>query len=123
MGAPINPNVVDAPQVEEENGLKNWSTTTTDIINSTFTLFQQAFQYIIAIGQKDIGNGGAGPISISVTGLYSSNYVNVNLISTTNPNIIISAVAVSNGSFSVTFSADPGVSAIINYQAFTQQPL
>jgi hypothetical protein len=58
---------------------------------------------------------------VTVAGLYSTNFVNVTLISSSNPVTIIN-VTPGNGSFTVTFNADPGASAIIVYQAFTAQP-
>jgi len=64
---------------------------------------------------------GAGPINVTVTGLTASGYVNVNLISSSNP-VFISNVTPGNGSFSITFSSDPGASAIIVYQAFIAKP-
>lgn len=120
----INLNVVDTP-IEEQTqfgpDMKRWLTTTTDIINTNFTILNQAITQLLAVGQTDVGGGGAGPLTVAVTGLYSTNFVNVTLISSTNPVTIIN-VTPQNGDFTITFSADPGAHAIIVYQAFTAQP-
>lgn len=120
----INLNTVDTP-IEEQTqfgpDMKRWLTTTSDIINTNFTILNQAITQLLAVGQIDVGGAGAGPITVPVTGLYSTNFVNVTLISSTNPVSILN-VTPQNGDFLITFSADPGASAIIVYQAFTAQP-
>lgn len=69
----------------------------------------------------DIGGAGAGPITVSVVGLTATGTVNVALISSSNP-VTILTVTPGLNSFTITFSADPGASAIIVYQAYTLQP-
>ena len=121
---PINLNTVDTPMIEETNWGPNatqWLTTLVDIINASFTTLNQAFANLLAVGQIDVGGSGAGPISVTVTGLTASNYVSATLVSSTNPVTILSVVP-GAGSFAVTFSGDPGASAIIVYQAFSSQP-
>lgn len=121
---PINLNAVDTPMLEEVNFGPNaakWLTDLVDIINGSFTTLNQAFANLLAVGQTDVGGSGAGPISVTVAGLTASNFVNVTLVSSTNP-VTISSVVPGAGSFNITFSGDPGASAIIVYQAFTVQP-
>jgi len=65
----------------------------------------------------NIGGSGAGPISVSVAGLTSSSVVVASIVSSSNPVSII-AVTTGSGAFDITFSADPGASAIISYVAF-----
>ncbi len=126
MAGPINLNVLDTPVVEEtqfSGTMKRWLTTSVDIINSSFALLNQAFGFLIAVNGADIGGSGAGPITVSnIFGLTSAGFVNVNLISSSNP-VTVNSVVPGTNSFTVTFSADPGASAIIVYQAYTQQPL
>jgi hypothetical protein len=124
VAAPINLEVLDTPIVEETQfspDMKRWLSNIVDIVNASFTSIENMIGFLIAVGQTDIGGGGAGPISVTVTGLQANNFVNVTLVSSSN-SVTISSVSVSTGSFAVTFSADPGASAIIAYQAFTQQP-
>lgn len=120
----INLDSLDPPDVQQTQfgpDMKRWLSNIVDIINASFNTLNNAFNNIIAVGQADVGGSGAGPISVTVTGLTSSNIVNVTLISSTNPVTILSVVS-GSGSFAITFSADPGASAIIAYQAYTQSP-
>lgn len=125
INSPINFNVVDTPLLDQTNfgpDMKRWLTTLIDILNTNFNLLTEAFTNIIAVGAIDIGGSGAGPITVSVTGLIPSDFVNVSLISTTNPGITITNVTAGTNDFMITFSGDPGTSAMIVYQAFTNQP-
>lgn len=121
---PINLQAVDTPMLEETNWGPNasqWLTTLVDIINAAFSQLNSAFAGLLAVGQIDVGGGGAGPINVVVTGLMASNFVNVTLVSSTN-SVTIASVVPGAGSFNITFSGDPGASAIIVYQAFVSQP-
>lgn len=125
MAEPTNFNVVDTPILEETNFGPNqdrWMTNLVDIINASFSQITQALANIFAIGKTDVGGGGAGPIVVSVTGVTPTSFVSAQIVSTTNPNISIVSVVPGVNNFSITFSADPGASAIIVYQAFTAQP-
>lgn len=116
-----NLNTVDTPMLEETEfgpNAKQWLTTLVDTINTTF----QSFAMLLAVGQINVGGSGAGPITVTVADLLSTNYVSAILVSSTNPNITIESITPANGSFNITFSADPGASAIIVYQAFAKQP-
>lgn len=122
---PINLDVLDPPEVEQTqfgDDMKRWLSNIVDIINASFMTLNNYVESIIALQTIDVGGGGAGPITVTVLGLSSSGFVSVNLISTTNPGITIANVTPGNGNFTITFSADPGASAIISYQAFTTQP-
>lgn len=124
MAGPINLNVldpVDLDQVSFGPDAKRWLTDVVDIINASFVTISQAFANLITAAGIDVGGAGAGPITVTVVGLTSSGFVNVQLISSSNP-VTISSVVPGNGSFAITFSADPGASAIIVYQAFTVKP-
>ncbi len=121
---PINLDVLDPPILEQTKwgpDANRWLSNIVDIINASFNTINQAFANLLAIGQIDIGGSGAGPITVTVTGLMATNFVNVRLISSSNPVTILSVVP-GSGSFAITFSGDPGASAIIVYQAFTTQP-
>jgi len=125
VAGPINLDVLDPPILEETKfgpNMDRWITNIVDIINASFNTLNQTFANFITAQGVNIGGGGAGPIAVTVTGLTSSGYVNANLISTTNPNVTITSVVPQLNGFAITFSADPGASAIIVYQAFTAQP-
>lgn len=65
----------------------------------------------------NIGGAGAGPIVVTVAGLTTSSVVVADIASSSNPASVIKCIA-GTGNFSITFSADPGASCIINYVAF-----
>jgi len=122
--AQINLDVLDPPDVDQTNfgpDMKRWLGNIVDIINASFSTIEQALNDQIATGITDVGGGGAGPLTVTVAGLTPSGFVSVGLQSSTNPVTIVSVVPGTN-SFSITFSADPGASAIIVYQAYTAQP-
>jgi len=122
----INLNTVDTPMLEETNfgpNAKQWLTTLVDIINANFTTLTNAIGnlYLLSGAEMDIGGGGAGPLTVTVAGLVPTNFVNVTLVSSTNA-VTITSVVPGTGSFNITFSGDPGASAIIVYQVFSSQP-
>lgn len=127
---PITLNVLDPADVEQTEfgpDMKRWLSNIVDIINSNFALINNTFTNFITSLGVDIGGGGAGPITVPVVGLtpnppITGGFVNVSLISTTNPNITIASVVVELNQFKITFSADPGASAIIVYQAYIANP-
>lgn len=120
---PINLDVLDPPDLEQTKfgpDMNRWLSNIVDIINASFTTLNNAFSTLIAVGQTNAGGSGT-TATVTVSQLITGNYVSVTLISSSNPTAVISAVA-GSGNFVVTFSANPGVSAIIAYQAFTGQP-
>lgn len=122
---PLRFDVLDPPDVEQTQfgpDMKRWLSIIVDIINSNFTTLSNATEFFITAQGIDVGGGGAGPLTVTVTGLTSDGFVNVNLISTTNPGIHITNVIPGLNNFTVTFNADPGASAIIVYQAYSQSP-
>ena len=124
MAAPFNLTSIDSVDVSQTQfgpQMQAWLSNTVDKLNNDISLLNKAFANLIAVSGIDIGGGGAGPISVSVPGLSASGYVNVNLISSSNP-VTISTVTAGTNAFTVTFSGDPGASAIIVYQAYTAQP-
>ena len=124
MAEQVKLEVLDTPDVEQVNAgpdFKRWLTNTVDIINASFSAINSVIGNQITSAVVDIGGLGAGPVPVSLPGLTPTNFVIVNLISSTNVVNIIS-VNVMTDLFSVTFSGDPGASAIIVYQAFTNTP-
>lgn len=124
MAAPINLDVLDPPDVEQTEfgpDMKRWLANIVDIINASFATLNNYTANLITAAGINIGGMGAGPITVTVVGLTASGFVSVNLISSSNP-VTISSVVPGNGSFAITFSGDPGASAIIVYQAFTANP-
>lgn len=126
MAAPTNItlNVLDAVDLEQTNfgpDMKKWLANSVDNLNSTIQTLINIFEFMIAVQTIDVGGSGAGPLTVSVLGLTSNGYVEVTLLSSTNPVTIID-VTPGAGQFTVTFSGDPGASAIISYIAFSQNP-
>lgn len=125
--AQINlPNLDPAIGTDELAKLYNpfviWLSDIVDILNQDIDTIENLFNnFLITAQSVDIGGGGAGPIAVSVPGLTTSGVVNVTLLSSSNP-VTITNVIISANQFTVTFSADPGASAIIKYVAYTAQP-
>ncbi len=127
----INTNVVDSPILEQTqfgDDMKNWLTNFVDIFNaevdSLETVVQainNLFNFMIAVGTINLGGSGTTPPPVSVLGLTSNGFVVVNLLSSTLPTTIASVVPGTN-QFTVTFSANPGASAIISYVSFRANP-
>ena len=127
----VNMNVLDSPILEQTqfgDDMKNWLTNAVDILNAEVNTVETVvetinnlFNNMIAVNTVNIGGSGANPPPVSVLGLTSSGFVIVSLLSSTNPVTILSVVPGTN-QFTVTFSADPGPSAIISYVAFTKNP-
>lgn len=121
---PINLDTLDPPELEQTqfgSDMKRWLSNIVDIINASFNTLNNYTMDLIAVATIDIGGSGAGPLTVTVVGLTTSGYVFVNLLSSSNPVSVVN-VTPGNGSFTVTFSGDPGASAIIAYQAFATQP-
>jgi len=121
---PINFNVLDSPILEQTEfgpDMKNWLSNSVDILNSTIITISNINNNILEVNTATVGGTGAGPYTISVLGLTSSGFVQVRLVSSTNV-VTITDVTPGTNQFTVTFSADPGASAIIAFQAFSQNP-
>lgn len=127
----INTNVVDSPILEETqfgDNMKNWLTNFVDIFNSEVNTLESVvstinnlFNDMIAVGTINAGGTWPAPFNVPVLGLTPSGFVVVNLLSSSNPVTIASVIAGTN-QFTVTFSADPGASAIISYVVFRTNP-
>jgi len=65
----------------------------------------------------NIGGSGAGPITVSVSGLTSSSVVVASIATSSNPAAVEKCIAGSAG-FNITFTADPGATCTVNYVAF-----
>ena len=73
--------------------------------------------HIIAQQSADIGGAGAGPHDITVTGATATSVAVATVVSSTNA-VEVLKVLPGVDKISVTFSADPGASAIISYIVF-----
>lgn len=121
MAGQLDLNLLDSVDVEQTQfgpDMKRWLSNAVDIINEQF----QALDLMIETKGVDVGGSMAGPISVPVIGLTANDYVNVRIISTSNPGITIVSATPGTNAFDITFSADPGASAIIVYQAISAQP-
>lgn len=65
----------------------------------------------------NIGGAGAGPISVSLTGLTTSSIIMVDIATSSNTVSVAKVIAAAN-SFNVTFSGDPGATCTLNYVAY-----
>ena len=122
--AQINLEPLDPADIEQTNfgpDAKRWLTNVVDIINAAFTTFSNALNSLFATGLATVGGTGAGPYTVTVSGLTAAYYVTAGIVSSTNQ-VNITNVTPGSGSFAITFSADPGSGAIIVYQAYTAQP-
>ena len=72
---------------------------------------------IRAFQSANIGGAGAGPIEVSISGLTSASVVIATIESTSNACYVRSATP-GSGQVAITFSADPGATAIVNIVAF-----
>lgn len=128
MAEPTNPvtlDQLDPPILEQTqfgDDMKRWLGNIVDILNADLQILSNALQFLIQANGVDIGGGGAGPISVPVVGLTSSGFVTVTLISTQLPDVTIASVTPTTNAFNITFSSNPGTSAIIVYQAYTEEP-
>lgn len=111
----------DVDQVQAGPEFKRWLSNIVDILNSGFEDIQNSINFFITSAGIDVGGSGAGPINVPVIGLTPNGYVTATLVSSTNP-VTIQIITPLLDSFDITFSADPGASAIIVYQAYTSQP-
>lgn len=115
---------LDTPILEQTQfgeDMQRWLADLIDSLNSSISAIGNGFANLLGVGQSNVGGAGA-VVVVPLTGILPSNYVAVRIISTTNANINITSVAAGTNDFTVTFSADPGASAIIVYQAYTEQP-
>ena len=125
----INFNVVDAADVEGtqfNDYMKNWLTNAVDILNSTIRTINNIFDFVLAINTLDIGSfaiwiDNTTPYNVPQIGLTPSGFVVVRLISSSLPTTI-NTVTPGTNQFTVTFNADPGASAIIAFEAYSQNP-
>ncbi len=104
---------MDTPQIHGNQlppDLNRWFTTLIDQLNTNFG-------NIIADLTIDIGNAGAGPISVAVPGLTADSIVTATIQSSTNSVSVNKVIATSTG-FDILFSGDPGLNCIVNYIAF-----
>jgi hypothetical protein len=72
---------------------------------------------IKATRTANIGGGGAGPISVAVSGLTAASIVTASIQASSNAVTIQKVTATSSG-FDILFSGDPGATCTINYVAF-----
>ena len=98
-----------------------WLSNIVDVLNIAIDTIENAFAFMMAVGTATITGPGVGPYTILVTNLPATGFVTAQIISSTNQTTI-SRIVVSAGQFTVTFSSDPGTSAIIKYVAYTAKP-
>ena len=66
---------------------------------------------------SNIGGGGAGPISVVVAGLTAASILNADINTSSNTVSVAKVTATATG-FDILFSADPGATCLVDYQAF-----
>lgn len=72
---------------------------------------------IIAAQTADIGGAGAGPLTVSVTGLTAASVVVASIYSSTNT-VSVAKVTAGTDDFDILFDGDPGAACVVNYIAF-----
>lgn len=127
----VNMNVLDSPILEQTSfgpDMKNWISNTVDILNDEISsvitvvnIINNLFNNLMATGTIDAGGTFPIPFNVPILGLTPSGFVIAKLLSSTNPTTLLSVVPGVN-QFTVTFSADPGASAIISYSVFSIDP-
>lgn len=113
---------VDTPPISYEQftaTFEQWLTNLVDILNISLTQIEAFIQNIITAQTANIGGGGAGPIDVAVVGLTADSIVTANIVSSSNA-VSILTILPGIDKFSVTFSANPGASAILSYTAYIQ---
>lgn len=116
----INVQTIDVPDVDQTQfgpDMKRWLANLVDTLNNNFDTISQA----LAITSADVSNTPSPISTVSVPGMLSSGTVTVNLLSSTNP-VKVATVVPGTNQFTVTFSADPGAHAIIQYSAYVGIP-
>ena len=111
---------LDTPPMQDEAfhpDFKRWLAVIVDNLNEVLEQLENETSNNIAAQTANIGGAGAGPIDVAVPGLTAASVVTASIVSSSNP---VSIIAVLPGvdKFSVTFSANPGASAIISYVAY-----
>ncbi len=97
----------DVEQTEFGSDMKRWLANLVDVINSNFLITNSVIEYfenLISVQGVNAAGSWPAPFTVPVIGLTPLGYVTAKLISSTN------------------FSLNPGISAIIVYQAFSIQP-
>lgn len=123
MGGRINlPNVDTSQNNDGLNALfVQWLSTTVDVLNQCIDTIDNALNNLFAVGTATVGGSGAGPYTVTVIGLASGNYVQAAILSSTN-SVTINSIVAGSGSFTITFSGDPGAGSLIKYSAYSAQP-
>lgn len=101
---------VDLPP-DFERGLTNL----VDSLNEAIDTIEGEFSNNLSGRTADIGGGGAGPISVAVSGVTASSIVTASIQSSTNTVAVAKVTATATG-FDILFTADPGASCFVNYQ-------
>jgi hypothetical protein len=120
---PINFNVLDSPILEQTEfgpDMKNWLSNSVDILNSNITTIGNINNNILIVNTANVG--GAITSIVPLLGLTPSGFVEARIISTTNPGVTIDSIVPMLNQFQITFSANPGASAIISYIGFSTNP-
>lgn len=120
---------IDLPNLDPTIGVEKlneefvrWLSNIVDVLNQDIDTIENAFANIMAVATvSGLTGSGAGPYTVLVTNLPANGFVTAQIISTSNP-VTIKSIVVSAGQFTITFSADPGASAIIKYVAYTAKP-
>ena len=100
--------------------IANDAVTTAKILNSNVTLAKLASgitpSHVIKFASQYTTTGGAAAEAITVTGALNTDLAFVQLVNDGTNNVSVLSAVVTADTLTVTFSADPGNDAVINYQ-------
>lgn len=110
----MTPAPLEADRFSDE--FTSWLALLIDTLNESIGKVQSSLNNVKIDTTADIGGGGAGPISVAVTGMTASSPITATIASSTNPVSVVKCIGTATG-FDVTFSGDPGASCVLNYFA------
>jgi hypothetical protein len=94
--------------------------TTAKILNANVTLAKLAAgitpSHIVKFGGQHTTVGGSASEAITVTGALATDLAFVQVVDNGTNNVTVLQAAVTSNTLTITFSADPGADAIVNYQ-------
>lgn len=109
----INPGTVIFPVVQ--NDLVQFSDTRGVTEDAGIPISGVQLKTQVKVAQSgNIGGAGAGPVDIAISGVTSTSIAKVSIVSSSNA-VSIETVVPGTDKISVTFSGDPGASAIVSY--------
>lgn len=108
----MTPAPLEADRFSDE--FTSWLALLVDTLNETIGKIQSSLTNIKINATADIGGGGAGPISVAVSGLTAASPIVATIASSTNTVAVAKCIGTATG-FDITFTGDPGAACVVNY--------